>query len=264
MACGTGSSGGADSGVPVDTSASTTNAAQFVSKINYSVSGTFTVNGQPVSGVTLIMDLGNGQTATAVTDASGKYTFSNVPTGTYSIVVSSSSYSIVGTTNSFPVTVSGGNVTSVNIPAITVLGTVLACPAGQVGTQGVCSPAAYRVAGTLTFTSQGKPTEDVGTTERSAMGHARTISCPVNSTTVTLSGGKSASTTSASSGTCTATYSFTNLGNASYTVTPTVTGWTFSPLSQTKTISGANQDGVNLGGSLRLDVARSGIVSSWR
>jgi hypothetical protein len=59
--------------------------------------------------------------------------------------------------------------------------------------------------------------------------------------TVTLSGAASATTTAASSG----AYSFTGLANGTYTVTPSHSGYTFSPTSQTATVSGANVTGVN-------------------
>src|SRR5206468_5043255 len=57
-----------------------------------------------------------------------------------------------------------------------------------------------------------------------------------NGATVTLSGTASATTTANSSG----AYSFTGLANGTYTITPSRTGYTFSPRSATVTISGAN------------------------
>jgi hypothetical protein len=58
---------------------------------------------------------------------------------------------------------------------------------------------------------------------------------------VTLSGAATASTTADPSG----NYSFSGLPNGAYTVTPTKSGFTFSPSSQPVTISGANVAGVN-------------------
>ena len=60
-------------------------------------------------------------------------------------------------------------------------------------------------------------------------------------TTVTLTGTSSASTVADANG----NYSFTGLANGSYTVTPTKTGFTFTPANQPVTISGANQTAVN-------------------
>jgi fibronectin type 3 domain-containing protein len=59
--------------------------------------------------------------------------------------------------------------------------------------------------------------------------------------TVTLSGAASASTTADSSG----NYSFSSLANGTYTVTPSNTGFTFTPANQSVTVNGANVTGVN-------------------
>jgi hypothetical protein len=59
--------------------------------------------------------------------------------------------------------------------------------------------------------------------------------------TVTLSGAASDTTTANSSG----AYTFTGLANGTYAVTPSRTGYTFSPTSQNATVSGANVTGVN-------------------
>ncbi|HZU21582.1 MAG TPA: DUF4082 domain-containing protein, partial [Terriglobales bacterium] len=58
---------------------------------------------------------------------------------------------------------------------------------------------------------------------------------------VALSGAATASTTADSSG----NYSFSNLANGSYTVTPTKSGYTVNPASQNVTISNANAASVN-------------------
>jgi len=59
--------------------------------------------------------------------------------------------------------------------------------------------------------------------------------------TVTLSGAASATTTANSSG----SFTFTGLSNGVYAVTPSLTGYTFSPTSQSATINGANVTGIN-------------------
>jgi hypothetical protein len=56
-----------------------------------------------------------------------------------------------------------------------------------------------------------------------------------------LSGAASASTTANASG----NYTFTGLANGSYTVTPSKSGFTFSPLNQAVTINSANMGAVN-------------------
>jgi carboxypeptidase family protein len=59
--------------------------------------------------------------------------------------------------------------------------------------------------------------------------------------TVTLSGAATATTTANSSG----AYTFTGLANGTYAVTPSLTGYTFSPSSQNATVNGANVTGIN-------------------
>jgi hypothetical protein len=63
--------------------------------------------------------------------------------------------------------------------------------------------------------------------------------------TATLSGASSATVTANGSG----VYTFSGLSNGTYTVTPTKSGYTFSPLSSAKTVNGANVTGVNFTGS---------------
>jgi hypothetical protein len=80
-----------------------------------------------------------------------------------------------------------------------------------------------------------------------------------NGATVTLSGAASATVTANSSG----VYTFTSLGNGSYTVTPTKSGFTFAPVNQAATISGANVTGINFtatpaGASIAVDATAFG------
>ena len=63
-------------------------------------------------------------------------------------------------------------------------------------------------------------------------------------TSVALSGASSASTSADQSG----NYSFSGLNNGSYTVTPTLSGFTFTPSSQAVTINGTNVGPVNFTG----------------
>jgi hypothetical protein len=59
--------------------------------------------------------------------------------------------------------------------------------------------------------------------------------------TVTLSGAANAIATANGSG----AYLFTGLGNGTYTVTPSNTGYTFTPANQPATVNGANVAGIN-------------------
>ncbi|MCL4476730.1 MAG: carboxypeptidase regulatory-like domain-containing protein [Nitrospirae bacterium] len=67
---------------------------------------------------------------------------------------------------------------------------------------------------------------------------------PLSGVTMTLSGAGTGTTTTDVSG----NYTFTGLANGTYTVTPSRTGYTFSPTSRTATISGADVTGQNFTG----------------
>ena len=81
-----------------------------------------------------------------------------------------------------------------------------------------------------------------------------TVSGAVTSgVTMSLTGASSAGTTTGSGG----TYTFGSLTNGSYTVTPSLAGYTFSPASQSVTISSANVTGINFTAS----VVATGVVN---
>jgi hypothetical protein len=85
----------------------------------------------------------------------------------------------------------------------------------------------------FTATAQGSQTFSISGTISPAAGG--------NGAKVTLSGTVSATTTANSSG----AYTFSGLANGTYAVTPSRTGYTFSPTSQSATVAGANVTGVN-------------------
>jgi hypothetical protein len=74
--------------------------------------------------------------------------------------------------------------------------------------------------------------------------------------TVTLSGARSASATANSSG----AYTFTGLANGAYTITPSHTGYTFSPTNQNKTVNGANITAVNFTATA---AATHSAITNW-
>lgn len=75
---------------------------------------------------------------------------------------------------------------------------------------------------------------------------------------VTLSGATSSSTVANSSG----VYTFTGLPNGTYTITPTVSGTTFTPTSKTMTINGANITGASFTANLTTTSSHS-VDLSW-
>lgn len=89
---------------------------------------------------------------------------------------------------------------------------------------------------------------------------AGTISGAVQSgVTINLTGTSSASTTIASDG----TYSFAGLAAGSYTITPSKTGYTFSPASLSPTITTANVTGENFTASAVVASGSVGVVGSF-
>jgi FtsP/CotA-like multicopper oxidase with cupredoxin domain len=69
---------------------------------------------------------------------------------------------------------------------------------------------------------------------------------PIAGVTMTLAGAANATTTTNAAG----TYSFTGLANGLYTVTPSLAGYTFSPVNRAVTISGASVPGQNFTGTV--------------
>ncbi|HYB76845.1 MAG TPA: SdrD B-like domain-containing protein, partial [Candidatus Bathyarchaeia archaeon] len=74
-----------------------------------------------------------------------------------------------------------------------------------------------------------------------------------NGTTVTLSGTATATVTANASG----AYTFTGLNNGSYTVTPSKTGFIFTPASQAVTVAGANMAAVNFTSTAKLAIDKT-------
>ena len=79
----------------------------------------------------------------------------------------------------------------------------------------------------------------------------------VGSATVTLSGASSAAAIADSSG----NYTFSGLVNGSYMVTPTKSGFTFTPASQSATVNNANVPGINFTSAAVPTYTISGTVS---
>ena len=144
------------------------------------------------------MALSGASSTTAITDASGNYTFTGLDNGSYTITPSRTGFTFSPTSS--PQTVSGADKTGVNFTATAV-------PA-----------VTYSISGQVTSNGSG-----------------------LSGVTMALSGASSATTITDASG----NYTFTGLDNGSYTVTPSRTGFTFSPTSSPQTVSGADKTSVN-------------------
>jgi plastocyanin len=164
--------------------------------VSYSISGQVASTGSGLSGVT--MALTGANSATAITDTSGNYTFTGLDNGSYTITPSRTGYTF-SPTNS-PRTVSGANITAVNFTATSV------------------QAVTYSISGQVTSNVSG-----------------------LSGVTMALAGASSATAITDTSG----NYTFTGLDNGSYTITPSRTGFTFSPTNSPRTVSGANITAIN-------------------
>ena len=236
----------------------------------WSISGTIS----PItSGVGTLVSLSGAASKTATADSSGNYTFTGLANGSYTVTPSKSGFTFSPANQA--VVVNGANVPGVNftvtaVPTWSISGTISPITSG-VGALVTLSGAASKTAtadssGNYTFTGLANGSYTVTPSKSgftfSPANQPVTVNganvTAVNFTAtavptwsisgtitpaasgsgalVTLSGTPSATTTANGSG----VYSFSNLSNGTYTVTPSKTGFTFTPPNRTLTISGAN------------------------
>ena len=238
----------------------------FNSAPTFSISGTVGGSGGP--GTTLTLSGTSSGTTTA--DASGNYTFNGLVDGSYTVTPSKTGLTF--TPASQNVTISGANSTAVNFTAVgntyTVSGTISG-PGGSgatvtlTGVSGATTTADasgnYSFAGlvnggyTVTpskvgfvFTPASQAVTvniaDQTTVNFTSAAQTYTLSGTISGAggsgaTVNLTGAATSSTTADAAG----NYSFTGLVNGTYTVTPTKSGFVYTPASQTVTVANANQ-----------------------
>ena len=218
----------------------------------YSISGT--ISGAGGSGATV--NLSGTSTATITADASGNYTFTGLANGSYTVTPEQAGFTF--TPASQAITVNNANVTGVNFSTVDLqhlrhdqrrrrqrrhrhltgasTATVTADASGNYTfTAWRTAPTRYaeQVGLHLHPASQPAtvttPTSPASTSARAPTAFPGTISgAGGNGATVTLSGASTATVTANASG----TYTFSNLVNGSYTVTPSKSGFTFTPASQ--------------------------------
>ena len=253
----------------------------------YAISGA--VSGAVLPGVTIT--LGGDASGAAATDASGNYSFPGLANGSYTVTPTRAGYSFAPA--SLPVTVAGADVTAQNFTATALTYSLSGAVSGAVLpgvtiTLGGASSAStttdasgnYSFAGltngsyTVTPSLAGysftpgslSPTVNganvTGQSFVAALQAIYAISGTVSGTiasgvTVTLSGAASASTTTGASG----TYSFGSLTNGSYTVTPSLSHYGFTPVNRIVTVSGANQTAQNFTSAAAATYTLSGTVT---
>jgi hypothetical protein len=261
----------------------------FVPGQAYTISGTVSPSG---SGT--VLTLSGTSTGTATADGSGNYTFAGLLNGSYTVTPSKSGFTF--TPANQPVTINGANATSVNftatpIPTYSISGTVSPSGNGTVLTLSGASTGAatadgsgnYTFAGLLngsytvtpsksgfTFTPANQPVTINGASATSVNFTATPIPTysisgtvsPIaagNGATVKATGTATASVTADASG----NYTIAGLSNGTYTITPSQSGYAFTPANQPVTINGANITGVNFtgqvsaGGPISTDVKTS-------
>ncbi len=217
--------------------------------------------------------IGNGTVASATLNVSASAPDPSIPVSLSSVVVSNpagSTVSVLGTGGSISV-----NPTTPPLSALTCASGAVTGPASVscTVTLGGTAPSAgvsvalssnnssVTVPGTITVPSGSSSASFAATAaavnsiqnatlNASASGVSKTFTLTVNPSatwtisgsagvagaTITLSGGSSAVATSGTSG----AYSFGGLANGSYTITPSMSGVTFTPVSQTVSVNGSN------------------------
>ena len=243
---------------------------------SFTVSGTISGTGGNAATVTLA----SGTTTVATTTAStaGAYSFSSVANGSYTVTPTKTGFSFTPTSQ--VVTVNGANVTVAAFSSVaqtfTVSGTIsgtggntatvtLNSGTTTVATTTASTAGAYSFSNvangsyTVTPTKTGfsfTPTSwavtvngaSVTVPAFSSAAQTFTVSGTIsgaggNTATVTLTSGTTTigNVTSSTAG----TYTFSSIANGSYTVSPSKTGFTFTPTSQAVTVNGNNITDVN-------------------
>jgi len=220
----------------------------------------------------------NGTTvATLTMGTSGNYLFNSVANGTYTVTPSEAGFTFTPASQSvtvngnpaavpvFTASALGGSISgTISPPAsgngatvtLSQNGTTVATTVGTSGSYGFSSVAngTYTVTPSETgftfspasqsVTVNGNPaTVPVFTATQVTWTISGTITLVATGATVTLTQGATTIGTAAVSGS--GTYSFSNVPNGTYTVTPSETGFTFSPSNRTALVNGGNVTGVN-------------------
>jgi len=254
-------------------SASTTGVNFAVSIPTWSISGTIT---PAANGAHTVVTLGGAASATSTADASGNYSFSGLAGGSYTVTPSLTGFTFSPASQA--VIVSNANVTGVNFSTVTytLSGTIsgsggngaavtltqgattvatVAANSSGVYTFGGLASGSYTVTPSLTGFTLSPASQAVIVSNANVAGvNFSTVTYTLSGTisgsagngaTLTLGGAASATTTANTSG----NYSFSGLGNGTYSVTPSKIGYAFSPAAQSETINSANVSNVNFTGN---------------
>lgn len=254
-----------------------------VGGINFTASAlTWTISGtiSPAAGGNgATVSLSGTSTATTTADSSGNYSFGNLVNGPYTVTPSNTGYTF--NPASKQVTVANANVAGINFTAssatLSISGTISPATAGNGATVtlsgtssatttadssgsysfGNLTSGSYTVTPSKTGFTFNPASQQVSLTTSNASGidftgsaATWTISGTISpatagsAATVTLGGASTGTTTADSSG----NYSFANLSNGVYSVTPSKTGYSFTPTSQSVTVNNGNPVPANFTG----------------
>jgi hypothetical protein len=234
--------------------------------VNFTASAapTFSISGTITGGATTAtVALSGTATATTTVGQNGNFSFSGLANGTYTLTPSQSGYTFSPASSS--VTVNNANVTGVIFATIySISGTITGGGGATVALSGAATATTtadpsgnYIFAGLangsytvtpsksgLVFTPASQSVTVAGAnisnvnfaTPTPTFSISGTITGGATTATVALSGPATATTTVDQNG----NYSFSGLASGSYTVTPSQSGYTFSPASASVTVNGAN------------------------
>jgi Domain of unknown function (DUF1929)/Bacterial Ig domain/Glyoxal oxidase N-terminus/Kelch motif len=245
----------------------------------FSISGTISPS---TSGGGATVALSGASTATVTADASGNYSFPGLANGAYTVTPSKAGFTF--SPLSQPATVNGANVSGINFTGtaqtFSISGTISPSTSGSGATvvlSGASSATvtadtsgnysfpglangAYTVTPNKTGFSFSPTSTNVNVSGGSTTGVNFTASATAQTwnvsgvitpsgagsgATVALTGSATGSTTADGSG----NFTFTGLSNGTYTVTPSKTGFVFSPASSPATVNGANVSGISFTGT---------------
>jgi inhibitor of cysteine peptidase len=263
------------------------------SQNTYSISGAVTSGGSALSGV--MMTLTGVSTITATTDSSGTYTFNGAANGNYALSASLNGYTFSPASN--PVVVNNGNVTGQNFVgtatsqniysisgAVTSGGSALSgvmmtltgastitattdssgtytfngAANGNYALSASLNGYTFRPASNPVVVNNGNVTGQnfVGTaTSQSTFNISGTVTAGFGGATLTLTGANTTTSTIEWTG----NYTFTGVSNGNYTLSVSMSGYTFAPTSIPVVVNNGDVTGQNFVGTANTV---SGAVTS--
>jgi hypothetical protein len=243
--------------------------------INFTASiPTFTISGNVSSGGTNVSGvIVSDGTRSTTTNTSGNYTLSGVPDGSYTLTATLSGYTFIPSGWSNPVSVQDANITAENFvtPVYSISGSVTGPTSAVTITDGVRTTTSVKqgnkwsytlsnvpqgtwnirasLAGWVLTPSLSNPLTVNGNISNEnfsgVAGTVFTVSGNITSGGSPLTGAVVSDGTRSSTSDSLGNYCIINVPNGTYTLTPSGTGYSFSPTTLAAAVSGANLTGKN-------------------